>query len=211
MGAMAVGGGRWFWLVVLAAVVVGLGGGAARGAGLVGDENWTSFGNTANANRYSPLTQITAANVSQLGRAFTVDLNKIVPGIKKGQQTYPIVVNGVMYVTSGDDQVFAVNAATGALIWHYAPDNIATFKNYGIVANRGVAYCDGRVFLLTLDMTIVALDPATGAAARAGARSRAPCRAHSRTTATRRPPRRSAPTTASSSARPARSTARAAS
>ncbi len=84
------------------------------------------------------------------------------PGIKKGQQTYPIVVNGTMYITSGDDQVFAVNAATGDLLWHYTPDNVATFKNFGIVANRGVAYCDNRVFLLTLDMTIVALDPATG-------------------------------------------------
>ena len=48
------------------------------------------------------------------------------------------------------------------MLWHYAPDNLATFKNYGIVANRGVAYCDNRIFLLTLDMTIVALDPATG-------------------------------------------------
>ena len=66
-----------------------------------------------------------------------------------------------MYVTSGDDQVFAVNATTGNL-WLWTPDNVATFKNFGIVANRGVAYCDDRVFLLTLDMTIVALDPATG-------------------------------------------------
>jgi PQQ-dependent dehydrogenase (methanol/ethanol family) len=124
--------------------------------------NWLSFGNTLDQNRYSALTQITPSNVGQLGRAFTVDLNKFVPGIKKGQQTYPIVVNGVMYITSGDDQVFAVNAGNGNLIWHYSPDNVATFKNFGIVANRGVAYCDNRVFLLTLDMTIVALDPATG-------------------------------------------------
>ena len=65
-------------------------------------------------------------------------------------------------MTSADDQVFAVNGATGDMLWHYAPDNLASFKNYGIVANRGVADCDGKVFLLTLDMTIVALDPATG-------------------------------------------------
>jgi glucose dehydrogenase len=36
-----------------------------------------------------------------------------------------------MYITSGDDQVFAVAAGTGDVIWHYAPDNIATFKNFG--------------------------------------------------------------------------------
>ena len=59
------------------------------------------------------LTQITPGNISQLGRAFTFDLNKAVPGIKKGQQSYPIVVNGTIYVTSGDDQVFAVNGVTG--------------------------------------------------------------------------------------------------
>jgi outer membrane protein assembly factor BamB len=67
-----------------------------------------------------------------------------------------------MYITSGDDQVFAVNAATGDVLWQYAPYNLATFKTYGIVANRGVAYCDKRIFLLTLDMTIVELDPSNG-------------------------------------------------
>lgn len=124
--------------------------------------NWTNFGNTVNENRFSTLAQITPANVSQLGRVFTFDLNKAVPGIKKGQQSYPIVVNGVVYVTSGDDQVFAVNGVTGDMLWRYAPNNVGTFKNYGIVANRGVSFCDNRLFLLTLDMTIVALDPATG-------------------------------------------------
>ena len=66
-----------------------------------------------------------------MGRTFTFDLNKIVPGIKKGQQSYPIVVNGVIYFTSADDQVFAVNGTTGDMLWHYAPDNVATFKNTG--------------------------------------------------------------------------------
>ncbi|HEY2072811.1 MAG TPA: PQQ-binding-like beta-propeller repeat protein [Gaiellaceae bacterium] len=127
-----------------------------------GDVGWASWGNTVDQNRYSPLTQINPSNASDLGRAFTIDLNKFVPGIKKGQQTYPIVVGNTMYITSGDDQVFAVNANDGQLLWHYQPNNIATFKNYGIVANRGVAVCDGRVFLLTLDMTIVALDASTG-------------------------------------------------
>ncbi len=150
-------------LLCIVALTVAAGGGAARAVSSAGDENWLGFGNTPNNNRYSPLTEIGPANVAQLGRSFTVDLNQLVPGIKKGQEDYPVVVNGTMYITSGDDQVFAVNAASGALIWHYAPSNVATFKNFGIVASRGVTYCDGRIFLLTLDMTIVALDPATGA------------------------------------------------
>ena len=157
--------GRWTLaratgLLALLALVVLHGATASRTVGA--SVNWLNFGNTANENRYSPLTQITPDNVSQLGRVFTFDLNKVVPGIKKGQQSYPIVVDGTIYVTSGDDQVFAVNGVTGAPIWQYAPDNVGTFKNYGIVVNRGVSYCDGKLFLLTLDMTLVALDPATG-------------------------------------------------
>jgi alcohol dehydrogenase (cytochrome c) len=154
---------------LLMAVIVGFGaltllaGAASSTRATTTSENWLLFGNTPNENRYSPLTQINTDNVSQLGRAFTFDLNKAVPGIKKGQQSYPIVVNGTVYVTSGDDQVFAVNGTTGSVIWHYAPDNVATFKNYGIVANRGVAYCDGQLFLLTLDMTLVSLNANTGA------------------------------------------------
>ncbi len=153
-------------LVALAALVTLGGASAHRTAATTRTAatsvNWLDFGNTPNQNRYSPLTQVTPDNVGQLGRVFTFDLNRIVPGIKKGQQSYPIVVDGTIFVTSGDDQVFAVNGTTGALIWHYAPDNVGTFKNYGIVVNRGVTYCDGKLFLLTLDMTLVSIDPATG-------------------------------------------------
>src|SRR5579885_1709882 len=147
-------------LAVLLALTV-LGGASAQRAA-AGYVNWLDFGNTPDEIRYSPLAQITPSNASQLGRLFTFDLNKVVPGIKKGQQSYPIVHDGTIYVTSGDDQVFAVNGVTGAMLWHYAPSNLATFKNYGIVANRGVTWCDGKLYLLTLDMTIVELDPATG-------------------------------------------------
>jgi alcohol dehydrogenase (cytochrome c) len=147
-------------LAVLLALTV-LGGASAQRAA-AGYVNWLDFGNTPDEIRYSPLAQITPSNAAQLGRLFTFDLNKAVPGIKKGQQSYPIVHDGTIYVTSGDDQVFAVNGVTGAMLWHYAPSNLATFKNYGIVANRGVTWCDGKLYLLTLDMTIVELDPATG-------------------------------------------------
>src|SRR4051794_20235677 len=149
--------------VLLAALsLVVLSGASAHRSADAAPANWLLFGNTPNQNRYSPLTQISPDNAGQLGRVFTFDLNKVVPGIKKGQQSFPVVVNGTVYMTSADDQVFAVNGTTGNLVWKWAPDNVATFKNYGIVANRGLAYCDGKLFLLTLDMTVVALDPASG-------------------------------------------------
>src|SRR3954471_16894690 len=149
--------------VLLAALsLVVLAGASAQRTADAPPANWLLFGNTPNQNRYSPLTQISPDNVGQLGRVFTFDVNRVIPGIKKGQQSYPVVVNGTIYFTSADDQVFAVNGTNGNLLWKWAPDNVATFKNYGIVANRGLAYCDGRLFLLTLDMTVVALNPATG-------------------------------------------------
>jgi glucose dehydrogenase len=108
------------------------------------------------------LTQIGKQNVSQLGRAFTVDFRKIDPSIPKGQQSFPIVIGGVIFVTTASDHVFAVDGGSGKVLWHYVPDGTGIFKNYGVNANRGLAYCDGKLFLLTLDMRIVSLDPRTG-------------------------------------------------
>src|SRR5579872_3069290 len=61
--------------------------GASASSSAPGNVNWLSFGNTLDENRFSSLTQITPDNVSQMGRLFTFDLNKAVPGIKKGQQS----------------------------------------------------------------------------------------------------------------------------
>ena len=112
--------------VIAAAVFVVLvlvsGASSARQAD-TGFVNWTNFGNTVDQNRYSTVGQITPSNVTQLGRVFIADLNQFVPGIGKGQQSYPIVVDGRVYVTSRDDQVFAVDGTSGALLWRYAPSN----------------------------------------------------------------------------------------
>jgi alcohol dehydrogenase (cytochrome c) len=127
-----------------------------------GDVGWGGFGNTPDNLRHSSLTQITTGNVDQLGRVYTVDFRAIDASIRRGEQSYPVISNGTIYMTTNDDNVFAVDAATGKIKWRYSPDNVATFRNFGIVANRGVALCDGHVFILTLDMTIVSLNPGTG-------------------------------------------------
>jgi alcohol dehydrogenase (cytochrome c) len=123
---------------------------------------WGGFGNTPDENRHSPLTQITTSNVDQLGRAFTVDFHAIDSTVRRGEQSYPVESNGTLYLTTNDDNVWALDATTGKVKWRWTPDNVAVFRNFGIVANRGVALCDGHVFVLTLDMTIVQLDPANG-------------------------------------------------
>ncbi|HVN60336.1 MAG TPA: PQQ-binding-like beta-propeller repeat protein, partial [Gaiellaceae bacterium] len=142
--------------------VVGLAvAGGGSGAPLSPD-NWSGWGNTPDQNRHSPLTAIDPGNVAQLGRVFTVDFRSIDSGIKRGEQSYPLAIDGRLYVTTGDDNVFAVDGVTGKVIWRWKPDNVAVFRNFGIVANRGVAYCDGKLFITTLDMHLVSLDVRTG-------------------------------------------------
>src|SRR5262249_60327448 len=55
-----------------------------------------------------------------------------------------------------------IDGVTGMIRWHWKPSNTGVLANYGVNATRGVAYCDGKVFLLTLDMQIVSLDANDG-------------------------------------------------
>jgi PQQ-dependent dehydrogenase (methanol/ethanol family) len=135
--------------------------GASGAPSVSGD--WTSFGRSTDNMRHSPLTQVTPANVGQLGRVYTIDFRHVDPDVRRGEQSYPLAVGGTLYVTTNDANVFAVDGATGTILWHFKPANSGLFKNFGIVANRGLAYCDGALFLLTLDMHIVKLNPADGA------------------------------------------------
>ena len=69
---------------------------------------------------------------------------------------------GVTFVGDLDRTFRALDTATGKVLWQYKPPNSALFKNFGIVANRGLAYCDGRLFISQLDMKLVALNPSDG-------------------------------------------------
>src|SRR3954468_14830138 len=135
---------------------------ASARTGANANVGWGGFGNTPDEIRHSPLTQVTPGNVDQLGRLFTVDFQKLDPTVRRGEQSYPVVADGTLYMTTNDDNVWALNATTGKVKWRWMPDDVAVFRNFGIVANRGVALCDHHVFVLTLDMTIAQLDPATG-------------------------------------------------
>src|SRR3954468_5349254 len=148
-------------MVTLAAGTL-LGSAAARNSATPANVGWGGFGNTPDEIRHSPLTQVTPGNVDQLGRLFTVDFQKLDPTVRRGEQSYPVVANGTMYMTTNDNNVWALDATTGRVKWRWTPDDVAVFRNFGIVANRGVALCDGHVFVLTLDMTIAQLNPANG-------------------------------------------------
>jgi alcohol dehydrogenase (cytochrome c) len=127
-----------------------------------GPDSWGTYGGTFDEIRHSHLTEITKANVNELGLAFTIDFHQLDKTVPLGEQSFPIVVGQTLYVTTGNDHVFAIDAASGKLLWEFSPSNSAIFSNYGVNASRGVAYCDGNVYLLTLDMRIDEINASDG-------------------------------------------------
>lgn len=125
-------------------------------------KEWTTVGGDSNNSRYSTLEQITPANVKYLKGAWVTHLGSGL-GSKYSLEVTPLVKDGVMYVASGNDDVFALDAKTGAIIWEHR-SNIDQSINTVCCGwdNRGVALGEGKVFLGYLDGTFVALDAETG-------------------------------------------------
>jgi alcohol dehydrogenase (cytochrome c)/quinohemoprotein ethanol dehydrogenase len=122
--------------------------------------NWMSYGRTYDEQRFSPLRQINTQNAGQLHLAWHYDLD----AAHRAQESTPIVVDGVMYVTSAWSKVFALDPATGKDLWVFDPavPGATGVKGCCDVANRGVAVWNGRVYVGTFDGRLVALDAATG-------------------------------------------------
>lgn len=122
--------------------------------------NWMSYGRTYDEQRFSPLKQINAQNVNGLHLAWHYDLD----AAHRVQETTPIVVDGVMYVTTAWSKVFALDPASGKELWAFDPAVPGTTGVKGCcdVGNRGVAVWNGRVYVGTFDGRLVALDAATG-------------------------------------------------
>jgi glucose dehydrogenase len=122
-------------------------------------KEWLSNSLDYSVNRFSPLDQITAANVGKLGLAWSYPLDSI-----RGVEATPIVVDGIMYVTAPWAIVYAINAKTGEKIWTFdsqSPHN----EDYRLccdVVNRGVAVYKGKVYVGTPDSRLIALDASTG-------------------------------------------------
>ncbi len=155
--------------VLAAALALLLAGCGDKGPARVDDErlahaatdgaNWLSHGRDWDEQRFSPLDEITAANVGSLKLAWSVDLDTA-----RGQEATPIVVDGVMYTSTAWSKVIALDAATGARLWAYDPKVKGTVMAHGCcdAVNRGVAVWKGRVFVGALDGRLIALDAATG-------------------------------------------------
>jgi len=132
---------------------------AQTGPGYDDPNNWPQYHRSYNAWRFSPLEQINKSNVKKLKVAWIHQPGNITHGL----QATPIVIDGVMYTISADNNVWAIDAATGKTIWHYAAKLDPLSKEvFYAAASRGVTVGRGKVFIGTLDGRFVALDQKSG-------------------------------------------------
>jgi quinohemoprotein ethanol dehydrogenase len=109
--------------------------------------------------RFSPLDQINGETVGKLGLAWSAQFDTT-----RGQEATPIVVDGVMYVSTAWSKVYAYDAASGKQLWRFDPgiEGRVGFDACCDVVSRGVAVAHGKVFLGALDGRLIALDAGTG-------------------------------------------------
>src|SRR5260370_26786679 len=130
--------------------------------------DWRNYGNDLANTRFQSVDQINRSNVSNLRVAWVFHTG-VLDELAELQAS-PIVIDGQFYVTDGHDNLFALDPATGRLIWSYRPlqipgempplDEISVCCGRN---NKGVAVGDGKVFYGRLDDVVVALDAETGA------------------------------------------------
>ncbi len=119
--------------------------------------DWPSYDGSNDGNRYSSLDQINSTTVNRLALAWMFP----VPGAPRLEVT-PVVIDGVMYIT-GPNQAFALDAGTGRQIWSFrTPRTPGLLSEAGGGANRGVAVSGNRVFMITDNAHLLALDRHTG-------------------------------------------------
>ncbi len=122
--------------------------------------NWTNYGGNDKEQHYSPLDQISEANIGKLGLAWSYDIDTY------DSYTQPIEVDGVVYFAVGLSVVHALDARTGELLWQFDPDVASQPESQTRLragwGTRGIAYKDGLVFTATREGRLIAVDAKTG-------------------------------------------------
>ncbi len=122
---------------------------------------WLTGGRDWRQSYYSPLADINADNVSELGYAWGFDID-----FSSTLEATPLVVDGIMFTSGNAGTVYALDAANGELIWKFEPEldpaTDTAGAGYGNI-NRGVSVSQGRVFVAAVDGWLYALDAASGA------------------------------------------------
>ena len=133
-------------------------------SGQTTNADWPNYGGDKGGLRYSPLKQITRENVKKLQMTWTYRTGDVSDENNTTMECTPIVVDGVMYLTSAYSRVIALDAGSGRELWKFDPWQDQVRPRYTV--NRGVAYwSDGkarRILLGTTDPRLISLDAATG-------------------------------------------------
>lgn len=126
-------------------------------------KDWTTNGGDYYNRRYSMLNQITTENIGDLKPTWVSSLGGSGAEGKYSGEATPIVVDGIMYIATGANDVFAIDAKTGEQLWVYNPDIPQEMDTVCCGwTTRGVAVGDGKVFVGLLDARLIALDQKTG-------------------------------------------------
>ncbi|KQL52155.1 hypothetical protein AN964_00375 [Heyndrickxia shackletonii] len=136
-------------------------------ANQVKETGFPNWGYDLQHTRHVPYKEITKDNVNKMGIVWQQDIldwNKDVPNL---QEDFPVVHDGVMYVTSAKNHVFAIDAASGKKLWAWTPpknvlDHLNSLPWQSNVASRGVAVANGNVYVLMIDNRLAKLDAKTG-------------------------------------------------
>ena len=157
----------FLWVVCMGSELFGQGHGATSSSALQVTaedllttpmaENWPSYNGDYTGRRYSSLREINRANVAQMRAAWVFH-----PGNSQRLEATPVVIRGVMYVTSAND-VFALDARTGRTLWHYArPISSGLLDDAAAHKSRGVAVWEQFVYSETDDAHLLCLDARSG-------------------------------------------------
>jgi len=146
------------------------------GAAAVADSGWPAYGGDAGGTRYSPLAEITPANVAELRPAWIFRSGELGQGVKDWRRSAfeatPILYDATLYLTTSSTDVVAVNARDGTLRWRHDSQSRKDL-HYSDGVSRGVslwvdeasapeALCHASIYAPTLDGRLLALDAATG-------------------------------------------------
>jgi alcohol dehydrogenase (cytochrome c) len=125
--------------------------------GLANPSRWLTYSGDYSGHRFSPLTEITPANASHLAAQWTFQT-----GVNNKFEASPIVIDGVLYVTGALNHAWAIDGRTGKQLWHYQRTLPEGLKVCCGLVNRGFAVLGDRLFMVTLDAHLVALEMKTG-------------------------------------------------
>src|ERR1700716_1810994 len=116
---------------------------------------WLTYGGSLSNQRYSTLDLLTPSNVKNLSGQWAVHLGSGI-GAKYSFEATPLMQDGILYIPTGNDDIFALDARTGALLWQWKSglDQAVTTVCCGW-DNRGVAVGEGKVFSGMLDGSFV--------------------------------------------------------